>query len=239
LRRDQPLTLDEILAAARSITRRDGLDGLSLRKVADELQVAPSALYNHVSSKRDLLEQLLVQVWDTVFDAAAAAPVADPLELAIQANLAIRRAWLDNIDLAPLAFAVADVDDRFYETNQLFTLVLEACRFPDVPRAYHAIQTFVMGSVALAANRTAASAFFGRHPDEVLDAAHAQLDERHASANLRGVTEARFDMADDEHFETSLRLLVESLLRPDDGSADAADRSGDHPDPAGDHASSS
>ncbi|AXI80389.1 TetR/AcrR family transcriptional regulator [Peterkaempfera bronchialis] len=51
-----PLTRDRIVDAAFTVLDREGLDGLSMRQVAAELQVAVSALYAHVSAKDELLE---------------------------------------------------------------------------------------------------------------------------------------------------------------------------------------
>lgn len=48
-----------ITAAALELINRKGYDGLTMAGLAKELDVAPSALYNHVTSKRDVL--LLVE----------------------------------------------------------------------------------------------------------------------------------------------------------------------------------
>jgi AcrR family transcriptional regulator len=48
-----------ITAAALELVSRKGYDGLTMAALAKQLDVAPSALYNHVASKRDVL--LLVE----------------------------------------------------------------------------------------------------------------------------------------------------------------------------------
>ncbi|KSU69638.1 transcriptional regulator, TetR family [Pseudarthrobacter enclensis] len=48
-----------ITAAALELVSRKGYDGLTMAALAKELDVAPSALYNHVTSKQDVL--LLVE----------------------------------------------------------------------------------------------------------------------------------------------------------------------------------
>src|SRR5688500_13636952 len=48
-----------ITAAALELISRKGYDGLTMAGLAKELDVAPSALYNHVAAKRDVL--LLVE----------------------------------------------------------------------------------------------------------------------------------------------------------------------------------
>ena len=49
------LTLDEIVEAARRLIRRDGLESLSMRAVANELGVATMTTYTHVASKDELI----------------------------------------------------------------------------------------------------------------------------------------------------------------------------------------
>ncbi|KRE81934.1 TetR/AcrR family transcriptional regulator [Arthrobacter sp. Soil763] len=53
------LDQEGITAAALRLVRKSGYDGFTMAALARTLNVAPSALYNHVSSKRDVL--VLVQ----------------------------------------------------------------------------------------------------------------------------------------------------------------------------------
>ncbi|QDW28371.1 TetR/AcrR family transcriptional regulator [Arthrobacter sp. KBS0702] len=49
------LDLDGITAAALQLVRKSGYDGFTMAALARSLNVAPSALYNHVASKREVL----------------------------------------------------------------------------------------------------------------------------------------------------------------------------------------
>ena len=51
-----------MLTAARELATDQGADALSLRAVARRLGVAPNALYSHVASRTDLVDQLLDDV---------------------------------------------------------------------------------------------------------------------------------------------------------------------------------
>jgi TetR/AcrR family tetracycline transcriptional repressor len=53
-----PLTRDAIADAGLAVLARDGLDGLSMRKVAAELDVRAASLYWHVRDKQQLLDLL-------------------------------------------------------------------------------------------------------------------------------------------------------------------------------------
>jgi AcrR family transcriptional regulator len=54
-----PLTREIILQAALQILDEQGLDGLSMRRLALALGVEAMSLYNHVKDKRDLLDGLV------------------------------------------------------------------------------------------------------------------------------------------------------------------------------------
>jgi AcrR family transcriptional regulator len=58
-RSQTPLSRARILDAAVAVADRDGIDALSMRKLAMELGVDPMSLYNHVRDKDDLLDGMV------------------------------------------------------------------------------------------------------------------------------------------------------------------------------------
>ena len=58
----QPLTRDAIVEAALVLLERDGLQGLSMRRLAQELGAGAASLYWHVSDKEELLSLLLDRI---------------------------------------------------------------------------------------------------------------------------------------------------------------------------------
>jgi AcrR family transcriptional regulator len=58
----QPLTRDAIIEAALKLLDRDGLNGLSMRRLALELGVGAASLYWHVRDKEELLGLLLDRI---------------------------------------------------------------------------------------------------------------------------------------------------------------------------------
>src|SRR5437764_2178772 len=56
----------EILDAARRHLATDGAYGLSLRAVARDLGVAPSAVYRYVPGRDELLTMLIVDAYDSL-----------------------------------------------------------------------------------------------------------------------------------------------------------------------------
>jgi AcrR family transcriptional regulator len=65
-RRRGQLSRARILATALQLVDQDGLDALSMRRLADELKVDPMSLYNHVDSKDALLDGLAEALWNEI-----------------------------------------------------------------------------------------------------------------------------------------------------------------------------
>ena len=54
-----PLSRDRVLRAAVALADREGIDALSMRRLAQELGVVPMALYKHVANKDELLDGMV------------------------------------------------------------------------------------------------------------------------------------------------------------------------------------
>jgi AcrR family transcriptional regulator len=61
------LSRERVLRAAIAHADAGGLEALSMRKLADELGVAPMALYRHVANKDDLLDGMVDVVFGEVY----------------------------------------------------------------------------------------------------------------------------------------------------------------------------
>lgn len=69
-----------ILAAGLKLLSERGADALTVRGVARELSLVPSALYRYVKSREDLLAMLVAHAYNDVADAVEAAHDAVPAE---------------------------------------------------------------------------------------------------------------------------------------------------------------
>jgi TetR/AcrR family transcriptional regulator, tetracycline repressor protein len=211
--RAAPLTTDEVLSTAEGIVAAHGLAALSLRRLADELGVTMKAIYSYVPSKAALLDALVARVWERI--AAEPSSTENAEEWIVQMLLRTRRVWLEHLDLATMAMAVAAVDEGFVVGTRVMADITLSAGFSDAGLAANVLQTYTMGSVAVAATRASSSELFGRDPDAVLAEAKRQLEAVDAPAHHRAVVVARFAEGDDEHFEHGLRLLVRALLAAD------------------------
>ncbi len=84
------MTRDRIFAAAREIFDRDGLEGLSIRKVAAAVELTPMALYRHYADKDALIDALMLdgfQAWEARVAAIKAKSATEWLEKVFEAYL--------------------------------------------------------------------------------------------------------------------------------------------------------
>ncbi|MEV0389357.1 TetR/AcrR family transcriptional regulator [Nonomuraea sp. NPDC050643] len=64
--RRQPLTKERIIHAALQLGREQGLDGLSMRRVARELGVEAMSLYNHVPNKAAIINGMVEHAFSCI-----------------------------------------------------------------------------------------------------------------------------------------------------------------------------
>ncbi len=90
-----PLQRDAIVEVARQLIAADGLDALSLRRVAGRLGVTAPALYAHLGSKQELLKAVAEIEFEALvrrFDAVADLPPLDRIRANGRAYVAHARA---------------------------------------------------------------------------------------------------------------------------------------------------
>ena len=71
------LTTDQIVAVALRLLERDGLEGVSFRKIASELDVSAPTLLWHVDNKRRLLDLMAEALMARAYDDQPATPLPD------------------------------------------------------------------------------------------------------------------------------------------------------------------
>jgi AcrR family transcriptional regulator len=211
--RQTSLTVEDILDATEKIIGIEGLDALTMQRLAKELGVTVKALYNHVASKASLLQLLVDRIWQREVVLDMPSDRAGLVEWLIEFQLLTRRVWLEHLDLATLAMAVSEPDQILLAVASVSAMVLTDVGVEDVGLVYNALQTFTMGSIAVAANRRRSSAYFGRDPQDALARAFELADGNGLSPQARAVIEAQWDEGDERHFETGLRIIVAALLR--------------------------
>ncbi|MFE5709958.1 TetR/AcrR family transcriptional regulator [Streptomyces sp. NPDC056501] len=98
------LTLDRIVTTAVGIADAEGLDAVSMRRVASELGVGTMSLYRYVPGKTELLDLMLDRVQGESLDDAPTAPThwRDTVTALARTTLALYRAhpWLLKVNEA-------------------------------------------------------------------------------------------------------------------------------------------
>ena len=91
---DRPrLTKSAVVGRALEMADQDGVDALTIRRLATELGVTPMALYWHFRSKDELLVALCDQIWDEIdLDVDQSAPWPDQLRAMLESLLGVLRA---------------------------------------------------------------------------------------------------------------------------------------------------
>lgn len=110
------MTRDRIFAAAKTVLDREGLPGLTIRKVANQAGLSPMAMYRHFADKDALLNALMndgLAAWESI---ARSIRVADPIE------------WLYALGEAFLNFALTE-PHRF--DAAFFLPAPQARQYPD------------------------------------------------------------------------------------------------------------
>lgn len=83
-----PLTRERVLQAAVAVADEDGIESLTMRKLAPAVGVKPMSLYNHVANKSDLLDGMI----DLVFSEIGLPSCGDDWKTAMrQRALSVRR----------------------------------------------------------------------------------------------------------------------------------------------------
>jgi TetR/AcrR family tetracycline transcriptional repressor len=137
-----------IVAAGLVILRDHGLAGLSMRRLAAELNVAPGALYWHIASK----QQLLVALAEAILTVPAPG-AEEPSDIRLAAHW-LRSALLSVRDGADVvSFAYALEPERLPAITRLRDIF--AARLPEQQAewAAQALTHFVLGAVAKQQNQ--------------------------------------------------------------------------------------
>lgn len=95
------LTLRRITDAAIAVADREGLDALTLRRVAGDLGVSAMALYPYIAGRSELIEVMLDAVAAEVYASPPAGPWRARVERIAQANWDHHMAHPWTVDVAP------------------------------------------------------------------------------------------------------------------------------------------
>lgn len=129
-----PLTQEAIVDAALRVLEREGADGLSMRRVAEELGTGPASLYWHVASKDELINLLIDRVASEI-----ELPPPDPARWQEQAKewmLQARRVFQRYPGVAALTLGRIPVGPTLVRWTEWALALLRGAGVPDRIAAY-------------------------------------------------------------------------------------------------------
>jgi len=209
------LGVGRIVAAAVMIADAEGLDGLSMRRVATELGAGPMSLYRHVRDKDDLLLRMMDAVLrEARLPAAAPAGWRQRLEVAARSLWAAfrRHPWLAPALSLTRPQAVAG---GLAYTEWVLAALAEAGLATAVAFDVHlTLFTFVRGVAVNLESEAAEVAASGLTSEEWVAAHHHELREITREGGYPHFTRLvgqGYDLKLDGLFERGLRYLLDGL----------------------------
>ena len=217
------LSKERIVAAATAVADKEGLDALSMRRVAVELDVATMSLYRHVQDKDDLLTAMV----DAAFGEWRAPPPRSGAAWQALLTEAARELWLifrRHPWLAP-AYSLTRpliVPSGLAYSERVLAALLDRGLKPATAFSMHLILfNFVRGFATSLEMEATAVADTGVTADEWMDVQKPALDALLADRDVpafRAVLDSfepdGYDMDLDQLFETGLSYLLAGFGRP-------------------------
>jgi AcrR family transcriptional regulator len=195
-----------VIAAAREIAEREGADGLSLRRLASALGVAPNAIYSHVPSKTALLDEVLEDIRGDI--EIPDLETGDWRDALVALMTSSRRVVAAHPTLIPLFLGRPARGRNGRRLGEAALALLErgAIEGERAVEALRALLVFTLGFAAFEAPRRDDPDPEGRRAaSEAAFAADAELPRTRAAAPVLARN------ADDRTFERGLRWLIAGI----------------------------
>jgi AcrR family transcriptional regulator len=204
-----------VLSTALRLVDRDGLDGLSMRRVAQELGTGAASLYAYFANKDELLEQLLDRVIADIPLPSAAAP--DWVAEVKRGCYASRAVFCAHRDLVKVARATIPVGPNSLRYTEAMLGVLRGAGIPDRIAAWGMDQLSLV--IVADAIEFAIHADHGRRTEADAAPYLAQVRDYLAGLpadefpNIVALAPAMIEGSGDERFAFAIDLMVDGLAR--------------------------
>ena len=200
------LSRSRVLQEALALTDEEGIEEVSMRKLARRLGVDPMSLYNHVDNKDAILDGITELI---LASAEFPAPTSDLRTDLREMARAFRRALLRHPRAAPLVLTrQLSSSQALMPTEIVLTTLRRAGLSPD--QSVHAMRTVLAFLIGTLMREVHAGPTFGVGDTESIRARRAELED----SGLPMIAEAAPYLAACDHeaeFEFGLRVLLEAL----------------------------
>lgn len=205
----EKLSRQRVVAAALRVMDAEGLEAVSMRRVAREVGVEAMSLYHYVADKDDLLDAIVQQV---LLDFPT--PAGDPETDWRAYGREVARAWRTVLKAHPNVLPLlserktptADLDSLVPMETALRALKASGLSMPDAVQAFHAMGGFIFGFVLMESGQ-----LFAAHPG-VFDA--QAFGAALPADRLPAIAEALPFLLNcdfDAQFEFGLDLMIEGI----------------------------
>ncbi|MFB4308817.1 TetR/AcrR family transcriptional regulator C-terminal domain-containing protein [Actinomadura sp. GTD37] len=212
----QPLTQEAVVETAIRVLDAEGLEAVTMRRVAQELGTGPASLYAHVSGKDELRELMLDRV-----AAEIRLPVPDPGRWQEQLkDLAreIRRVYVSHRDIATVSMGSVPTGPHLLDVAEA---QLALMRVGGVPKKIAGMAVDTLGAF-LDADAIEGTVYYAKTPAG--EDPHAYFEEyfgqfrkyfaalpRDRYPVITGMVEELTDADDDGRFEFGLDVIVRGI----------------------------
>ncbi|MCP2342696.1 TetR/AcrR family transcriptional regulator [Actinomadura rupiterrae] len=210
--RPAPLDRDRIVAAAIALADEGGLDEVSLRKVAARLDVGPMRLYGYISTKQELFDLMLDEVYAEILPAEEPTDWREALHgHAVRTRqAALRHEWLADLlggrpTLGPNAMAVGEA---------ALSALDGLADIDTIMRAVETVSAYVTGAIRRETANLRAERATGLSKHEWQQAHGPHLTRMLASGRFPTLAKAVHDgrhIDAEETFTTGLTWLLDAL----------------------------
>lgn len=209
-----PLTREAVIDAALEILDREGLAGISMRRIAERLDTGPASLYQHVADKEELLDELLDRVLGEI---ELPRPDPDDWQTPLKQGLrAMRRTLAAHGDIAYVTLGRVPTGPNGLEGAEALLSILRVGGVP-APIAAYAIDMLALfvGAVAyeeaIEAQRVGGAEAADRYHEQV-GAYFATLPPERFPTLVGMVSDlTRIGAIEDERFEFALDVQLRGI----------------------------
>ena len=221
--RRTPLSKERVLNAAMALADSDGIEALSMRRLAQELGVEAMSLYNHVANKGEILDGIVdLAVSEIELPSTEDEWEAAIRKCAISAHEAfLRHPWACSLVMSPGSSQIG-YSARLRYIEWLLRRLREGGFSAELTyHAYHAVDSHVLGFTMWQLGHSAAAKSLGggqdladlaaRFVDELRAGGYPYLAE-HAEQHVAAAGHDDED-EDEGEFEFGLDLILDGLKR--------------------------
>jgi AcrR family transcriptional regulator len=212
-----PLDRDRVVAAALSLADREGIERLTLRRLAERLGCSPMGLYTYFETKSQLLDAMVDAVFARLPSELGSGTVSWQTQLR-HAFGGFRQVLRSHPGVVPLVVTRGAFGDKAQHAEELLLrMLLDAGIDPtSAVRCYYALFTFTVGNVVLELSRAPAAERRGRTGRRRRDTL-----ERHYRSLSPNMFPVSVELApllaafgDDVNFEHGIEAIITAVPEP-------------------------